>query len=1071
MQGCIKLSIVGIAAFTCSALFAQPSTGDTIAVASSTKNTGKSQVVTGVIKDAATGKPLPAVNVSVPNYAAALTDDNGKFSIRVPDYNTTLYVTGEGFQMKEIALRGNGTVETSLYEESYNSIYDNVTVPFGVKSRNQTTNAIGSVNADGNWNRTLEPVEGYLQGKVAGLQPIMRSGTPNVGAFLALRGYNSLYGTNQPLVVVDGHIFDINDYGPSLISNHYTNAFASIDVKDIENITVIKDAVSTYGTKAANGVILITTSHAKQLATRIDAAVYGGGNFRPAKLPVMEASDYRVYLSDILKSRGWTDDKIQAQPYMNDNPANPDYYRYHNNTDWQSHVLKNSESRNIFLKVTGGDNIAKYSISIGYSKNAGVTEKTDMTKYGVRFNGDINLSRRLTANTNLSYTYYEQNLQDQGLAYKTNPIYLALIKAPFLNTNDVSNNGAVSPNLADTDTLGLSNPLAAVSNIRNNSKAYRFFGGINFRYQLSQSVSIFSLIGVTVDEVREQTFIPGKGIADDTLGNAIAIRRLGGQGKRLFTIFNDTYVDYSKTFNRIHKLQARAGVRYLQTKTEQSVTLGFNSPTDNFISVGTGVSILRKTGGDIGKYKWLNTYVGADYSLYNKYFLALNMAVDGSSRFGAEAKDGIRIGATQPERGPKTGGNAYAVMPSVGASWLVSSEHFMSQVKFVDLLKLRASIGKTGNDDIGNYTSKQGYVSQNLLGLQGLVRANIGNPGIQWESNTKANVGVDVALLKERISLSWDYFQNKTSKMIAYEPAPTASGFTYAITNSGAMKTTGMDFGINARVLNNKDWKLDLGATISYYKNRITELPGDFTITSYGGATVRSAVNNPANIFWGYKTNGVYATDADAAAAGLTKLQTDGSYAAYKGGDVRFVDLNGDKIINDNDRQNIGNPNPDYVGGFNGHLSWKRFAFDAVFTFSKGNQSYNGVRAALEAQSSTNNQLQSVINRWRVPGQITNVPKASYGDPMGNSSFSDRWIEDGSFLRLKVVSLSYDLPLKKGFVKNASVYTTANNLLTFTKYLGFDPEFQATESILSRGIDVGLEPQFKSFTAGLRIGL
>jgi TonB-linked SusC/RagA family outer membrane protein len=855
-------------------------------------------------------------------------------------------------------------------------------------------------------------------------------------------------------------IYDINDYGPSLISNHYTNAFANIDIKDIENITVIKDAVSTYGTKAANGVILITTSHAKQLATKIDAAVYGGGNFVPEKLPVMEASDYRIYLSDILKSRGWTNDQIQAQPYMNDDPNNPNYFRYHNNTDWQSQVLKNSNSKNVYLKVTGGDNIAKYSISIGYLKNAGITDKTDLSKYSVRFNSDINLSRRLTANTNLSYTYYDQALHNQGLAYKTNPIYLALTKAPFLPTNDVADNGAVSPNLADTDTFGISNPAAAATTIRNSSKVYRFFGGINMRYQLTNAFSIFSLIGVTVDEVREQIFVPGKGIANDTVSNAIAERRLGGQAKRLFNLYNDTYLDYSKTFNRVHRFQGRAGVRYMNSKTEQSITTGFNSPTDNFISVGTGVSTLRKTGGDIGRYTWMNTYLGADYALANKYFLAFNLAVDGSSRFGKDVPNALHVS-----------GNSFAVLPSIGASWLVSSEDFMAGMKFVDLLKVRASYGKTGNDDIGNYTAQRSYVSQNLLGVQGLVRANIGNPALQWESNTKANFGVDVAILKERVSFGWSVFQNKTNKMITYEAAPAASGFAYVITNGGAMKTQGMDFSLNARVINKSKLKWDVGMTIAYYKNRVTSLPGDYTVTNFGGASVITQVGSPAMNFFGYKTNGVYTTDAEAQSAGLTKLQTNGTYAPFRGGDVRFVDLNGDKIIDDNDRQVIGNPNPDYTGGFNTKVSWKRFSLEALFNFSKGNQLYNGLRAALEAGSNTNNQLLSVVNRWRAPGQVTNIPKVTYGDPMGNSSFSDRWIEDGSFLRLKVLSLSYNIPFKPGFVKNATFYATANNLLTFTKYLGYDPEFQATESILTRGIDVGLEPQSTSVIGGIRIGL
>lgn len=1063
MQGIIKLSVIGITLFTCSALFAQDNPDTIIVIPMTPANNQNSVIVTGAIKDAGTGKPLAAINVSVPQFSAALTDDNGKFSIKVPSYNSTLFINAEGFQSKEVPLRGLNNVTVALFEEAYNSIYDNVTLPFGVRSQNRTVNAIGSVNTAGAWIQPLESPDTYLHGKVAGLQSITRSGTPGIGAYLLLRGYTSLYATNQPLIVVDGLIYDINDYGSSLIANHYTNALANIDVKDIENITVIKDAVSNYGTKGANGVILITTSHAKQLATRIDAAVFGGINFAPDNLPVMKSGDYRIYLSDVLKSRGWSNTQIQAQPYMNDDQKNPEYFRYHNNTNWQKEVFKKSSSKDIYLKVTGGDNIAKYSISIGYLNNAGVIKNTDLTKYNVRFNSDLNLSKRMTANTNLSYTYYEQNASNQGLATKTNPVYLALIKAPFLNTNVVSDSGAVSPNFALVDTLNVSNPSVAVNSIKANSKVYRFLGGINFNFALTKSINIFSLIGVTVDQVREQTFIPRKGITADTLSNAIGESRLGGQSRRLFNLYNHTYIDYSRNINRTNHIQARAGIRYMNSKSQQSLALGFNSPTDDFISVGTGVAQLRKTAGDIGKYTWVNTYLGADYSLANKYFLSFNVAMDGSSRFGAEAPDGLKIGGT-----------SWAVLPSVGASWLVSSENFMAGSNFIELLKLRASYGLTGNDDIGNYTSKQLYVSQNLLGLQGLVRGNIGNPGLQWETNSKANFGIDASFLKEKINISIDAYRNTTKNMIVYEPLPTIAGFDNTVTNSGGMKTSGVELSLSARVLNSKSFKWDIGINISHYKNTVTTLPdnNNALYTSFGGAALITQVGSPANLFYGYRTNGVYATDAAAAQDNLsTRSTATGNLLPFKGGDIKFSDVNGDKIIDDKDRQVIGDPNPDFFGGMSTKFTWNRLSLEALFTFSQGNDIYNGIRAVLESGSGTNNQLLSIVNRWRAPGQVTNVPKASFGDPMGNSRFSDRWIEDGSFLRIKNVSLSYNIPIKPKFIKYSILYITANNLVTFTKYLGYDPEFLAAESIFARGIDVGLEPQFKSVTAGIRIGL
>jgi TonB-linked SusC/RagA family outer membrane protein len=1015
----------------------------------------------GEIKDAVTNKPLAAVKVFIPDYASVLTDDNGKFIIKVPSYNATLFVSSEGYQAKEIALKGRKNVTAFLQEETSESIYDNAQLPFGAKPLSQAVNAVVSVNTNGNWNRSNETPDGFLQGKASGLSATMRSGTPNAGAYLAIRGYNSLYTNNQPLIVVDGMIYDINDYGNSIISNHYTNALAEIDVRDIENITIIKDGVSTYGTKGANGVILVTTNHPVKLATKIDFATYAGVNFAPKQLPVMQASDYRSYLSDVFKTRPMTDAQIQAHPAFDDNTSNPLYYNYHNNTNWQDEVFKNSVSNNYFLRVTGGDNIAKYGLTMGYMKNGSATQNTDATKYNVRFNADLNLSTRLTVVTNLTYTYYEQRLMNQGLAYKTNPILLALTKSPLLIKNVADAKGGISPNLADRDTFGVSNPAAIIQNMLANSKVYRFFGSISLKYKLSNYVNLYTLGGITTDKVREQIFIPGKGVAYDTLTNAVAFNRSASQTKRIFNLYNETYVDFARTYQHIHKLHARAGIRFLDGSTEQDFVNGYNSATDDFISVGTGAALLRKVGGDIGRYAWFNTFVGADYSLLDKYFLSVNIAADGSSRFGKNIQNVVGIG-----------NNKYAVLPSLGASWLMSSEKFMAGAKNINVLKLRASIAKTGNDDIGNFTSQQSYVSQNLLGVQGLVRGNIANPALQWELNTKANFGVDLSMFNERLNMSIDLYSNNTTKMLTYESLPAATGFQYAITNGGAMKTTGIDFSLSGRIISKKQLKWDMGVLVTVYKNRLTALPGNSTLYTYGNATVISQVGLPGNVFYGLKTRGAYASDAEAAADGLTKRQTDASYAPFKGGDMRFVDLNGDKIIDDKDRQVIGNPNPDYIGAYTNKISWKSFSLEALCTFSKGNQVFNGVRAALESEANANNQLLSVNNRWRAPGQVTATPKASWGDPMGNSSFSDRWIEDGSFFRLKTISLSYDLPINgKKSIKYVTVYATGNNLLTFTKYLGYDPEFYSSETPLARGIDVGLEPQFKSFILGIRMGL
>ncbi|MCX6239745.1 MAG: SusC/RagA family TonB-linked outer membrane protein [Bacteroidia bacterium] len=1017
--------------------------------------------VTGTVKEASTGKALPGINISVPGYSAALTDDKGFFSITVTDKSASLMVSGPGFQRREVPLKGRSSIDVSLFEDSYNSVYDEAHMPYGNVPLNQIAHSVTSFNTTGNWERATETPDSWLQGRVVGLNAVRRSGTPSIGADLFLRGFNSLYATNQPLYVVDGVIYDVNSYGNSLITGHATNPMADIDIKDIDNVTVIKDGASMYGTRGGNGVILITTSVAKEVATKIDFAVYGGFNSTPKLIPVMKAGDYRTYLSDLLKTTGLNDDLIQSLPFMNDNTSNPDYYRYHNETNWQNEVMKNSFNQNYHLRVTGGDDIAKYALSLGYTTNKGIITNTGLTRYFMRFNANLKLSSRLTANANLAFTSSQQDLKDQGINIKTNPLYLGLVKAPFLPIYQMGDDGAQSPNLADTDIFGISNPSAAIQKIQDLNKNYRFSGSFSLRYELSRNFNINTIIGLTFDKVRENIFVPNNGIAHDTVSLAIASNRSGSNVQRLFSLYNDTRISYNQTFDNIHNISANIGARYNSSSSQSDYGLGYNSATDNFVSVGNGSISLRKVGGEIGDWNWLNTYFNTDYKLLSRYFLSFNVAFDGSSRFGKKIHDGMALTCED---------NKFAILPSIAAGWLVSSEKFMSKFNFVDMLKLRTSYGLTGNDDIGNYTSRQYYVSQNLLGMEGLVRGNIGNPQLKWENVAKFDLGMDASLYNERLSFSFDVFKNKTTDMITFEPINTASGFPYAITNNSGMKTSGVELAVNGRILN-RTIKWDIGLNLSTSKNQITKIPNDKLITTtFGGASILTEVGKAANLFYGYKTSGVYATQTEI--SGQFNRTASGNLVPFQAGDVRFVDKNGDKIIDEKDMQVIGNPNPDFVGSFSNVISWKRWSFDALITFSKGNDIYNYTRAKLESMSGGENQMPRVINRWRAEGQVTNVPRAAWGDPSGNSRFSDRWIEDGSYIRLRTLSLTFDFPVKEGYlIKYAKIYATGNNLLTLTKYLGYDPEFSATGSVFSQGVDIGFEPQFRSIQLGVRIGL
>ncbi len=1016
-------------------------------------------LITGKVKDAVTGLGIPGANISIPEVSAAITDENGIFSIETPSNHYSLFVSAAGYGRKQVFVKGKESIEVSLYQDGYSVVYGKVMLPHGETLKELVPYSVTSVNTEGAWDSANETVDSYMQGRVAGVESLRKSGSPDIGANLYLRGYSSLYANNQPLVIVDGMLFDTKSYGTSLVNGYENNPLSTIDIKDIDNITVIKDAVSTYGTKGANGVILITTAKAKDVATRLNFGAYGGYNIAGESTPVLGPDEYRTYLSDILRSKGLTNQEINELPYFSSQQT-PGYYNYHQNTDWQNLVKDNAASQNYYLKVTGGDDIATYALSLGYLTNKGSVVGTNLNRYQTRFNADLNLTQKLKGQINLSFSRNERDLNHQGLDSRLSPVYTALVKAPFLSPYIVNENNISSPNLSYADDFGISNPEAIVSdNMINKINGYRFMGGLSLNYEFNKKFRLNTLFGLTFDKGRENLFVPEVGIAPVTLQVADGYNEASASVQRFFSIYTDTYLSYRQSFTGNHKIQANIGFRYNNNKTEYDTALAYNTASDDFVTLNAGQSTLRTIGGSLGKWNWLNTYANLNYVAKDKYFITFNLAADASSRFGREIGNTLTINKVN-----------YAFLPSVAAAWLMSAEDFMANNSFVESLKLRTSYGLVGNDDIGNYTSTSYYVSQNFLGRQGLLRGNIANPEIKWETNAKFNLGLEASFFTERLNLSLDYYNHNIKDLVVYQPVPDATGFSYVITNAGAMTNSGIELGINSRLINQKNLKWDFGVTIAKNKNEITRLPQNEIISNYNGAVILSRVGQSANLFYGYKTNGIYRSDQEANSSGVqNKIDTE--YFPVAGGDVRFIDVDGNKIIDLDDRQIIGDPNPDFLGSFFTKVDYKRWTLNSLFTFSVGNDVYNAVRAGIESMDGYNNQSIVTMNRWRTDGHVTDIPRATWGDPLMNSRFSDRWIEDGSYLRLRTISLSYNIPLKSNIVRNASIYAIATNLFTMTNYLGYDPEFSANTSIFSRGVDIGLNPQYKSVQLGLRIGL
>ncbi|QDH78963.1 SusC/RagA family TonB-linked outer membrane protein [Echinicola soli] len=1016
--------------------------------------------VAGKVVSKRTGESLEGVAVSYKDLSSTFTNSAGEFKLMVPSSSVTVALRIGDRLIKEYPLNGRTTVDVELSDlELAGAGKQFVQMAYGERPSAQVTGAMSAVDLTESWKNKANMPETSIQGTAAGVNMIRRSGTPGMGADVFIRGLGSLNAKTQPLVVVDGMIYDMNEYDGSIIEGYTSNPLSFIDIKDIDKVTFIKDGGSIYGTKGANGVILITTTRAKDLTTKIDFYTYGGVNIKPKNLPVMEAGEFRPYFTQMLASSGLHANEVINYRYLNDDPDTLGYYNYHNNTDWQNQVMNTTYDQNYFVKVTGGDNIASYALSVGHLKSESVMKGDDFSRTNMRFNADFQITEKLTAGTNVSFSYAVNNLHKYGYGVENiSPLNLGLIKAPFLAPNIYDEAGVLSPNLYDVDSMGISNPSAVVENMQGENRRYRFFGSYNARYEFNDHFSIQSLFGLTIDKNRESFFIPDLGTPEEEGTNALVRNQIGGQVSRVFSSYSDSRFDYTNTFGFAHNLNVGLGFRYNKNKLEEDSGYAFNSGTDDLITLGSGVVTLNESYANVGDWIWMSYYADVTYNFLEKYYLDVTMSVDGSSRFGKDAEGGIGLF-----------GHRFGVFPSVKGAWLVSSEDFMRNSP-LDLLKLRLSYSQTGNDGIGDYRYLQTYQGSNVIANQGLVRANLANTAIQWETNTKLNAGVDLATANSIFAFSVDIYQNTVSDMLTYQPLKTTIGLDYFLANGGEMVNTGVDLGLSARVLD-QDVKLTLAAQVGTYKNEVKELPYDQRTTQVAGGEVITKVGESASMFYGYQTEGVYSTSEEASTAGLMTTLPDGTLEAFGAGDVKFVDQNNDNVIDENDRTIIGDPNPDFYGGFSAHAEYKRFTFDAAFSFSVGNDLYNYVRQQMESMSGYENQLTSVRNRWRTEGQQTNMPRLAYGDPMGNSRFSDRWVEDGSYLRLKTLSVNYAIPVDGKIVKKIDVYASGQNLLTITNYLGHDPEFSYTSSVFGQGVDMGLPPQFASVMLGLKIGL
>jgi TonB-linked SusC/RagA family outer membrane protein len=1035
--------------------------------AAAQESTNKSKMVlTGYVYDAVTKQPIPGASVGIVGVTSTFTDEKGAFGLHKTADNASLQVKATGYATQVVPIKQQTQFTLYLNDASLVTSNQDLIMPFETMDKIRNTASVSTFDGTSFKQRGVASSEELLQG-ASGLNTIARSGAVGSGANFYIRGFNSMNTNTQPLIVVDGMPFDNKAYGTSLIGGNMTTPLSYTEAKDIENVTILKDGTSLYGSKGSNGVILITTIRPKEMITRINFHAYMGANMAPTqRYSMLKADDYRSYLYDMLQSSGkYQQTELQDLPYFNTvKPyeekwgweGNTDYYRYHQETDWQDVVFRNSLSNNYYIDIKGGDDVAVFALSLGYMNHQGIVEGTDFSRYTARFNSRYTMSREFTLTANMSFNYGEKNLKDEGNV-QTNPLMIALNKAPFMTTYFYDETNVRSASLEGADV----NPWVAVNNTMANSKNYRFYTTIAPEYKLGRDLKLAANLGLTTDKTTEVTFYPMQGMSypDHLLGPVTNM--MGRRSLRFFQVYSDVYADYSHQFASDNQLKLRAGFRYEYKTIEEDWSKGYNSSTDDMKSIGSGDPDYARAGGLLGDSRWLSYYANATYTYKNRYYLNADASLDGSSRYGKDAPGLVNMFDTP-----------FAGFGSIGAAWLISSEPFIEMPEWFDLAKIRASIGTAGNDDIGDYAAQKYYTSSPFYKQYGVVRGNISNTELQWESSLKRNIALDAAFLKDRLQVSIDFYSNTTNNLLCSRMLNSDVGLYNYWDNNGTLTNKGVEASVQGRILNG-EVKWDAGMTVSKNTNVLSQYGDNRTLTNFEGGTILTEVGHPIALFYGYKTNGIYQTDAEAATDGLTTLTPNGSVYSYAGGDVRFLNLdNSDQRIDEKDRTVIGDPNPDFFGSFHTSIKWKRFTASALMTYSVGGDVYNVVRMNLESMTGTSNQTAAVNNRWRADDQNATMPRATWGDPAGNARFSDRWIEDGSYAKLKTLSVSYQIPVRNlPVIRNAEVYVTGNNLLTLTKYLGYDPEFNISQNPLYYGIDTGLTPQSASVLFGVRIGL
>jgi len=996
------------------------------------------QTITGTVVDARTGETIIGATVSTPDHAkGVVTNFDGVFSIDVKKLPVKLNISYVGYRPQSLTVYDDEEEVSIQLTERRSFMSDVVVVGYGTQKRTQLTGSVVTVDASVFENSTSATLDGALSGQVAGLNVTASSGQPGAASSIRIRGGNSINASNEPLYVVDGFIYfkDTDNQGTGLGSIESSlNPLATINPNDIESIEVLKDisATAIYGSRGANGVILITTKKGKigEKQARISYGYSIGVSQASKKLDLMNASEWAQYQKTYFSNKGgYTDAEIAALG---------------EGTDWQDAVLRTALQQSHEFSINGAGDKNRYSFSANYTDQDGVIINSGFQRYNFHTNLEWELRKNLRFGVNATYGRSKQN----GLTTTEEQVYNS---SPF--SGGITNSFVYA--LLTPPVISIYNTDGSYNFTNPYEYAYFAIGdhAANAVYDLNESVAeninnyllsnvwasyrlgdftLKATVGYNSEKIT-QNYFSG---AYTSLG--MATSGIGGVGNRQSDIWQQEYtLTYEKDFADLHHIDALVGfTRQNTTSTYSSVrTNSFTNETLKQYNLGDGAGIYTPQTG-ISESTLNSLIARANYTFANRYNATATLRADNSSRFAKSHRWGY--------------------FPSLGLSWNVDREKFLQNVKAIDNLKLRLTGGVVGNQEIPDYAFTTSYATGSYAGSSSYSKNNTANDNLKWETTASYNVGIDLGLWRNKLNIVFDAYYKKTSDLLLEVPMGFASGVTSQIQNVGNVVNKGVELAASLSLIHRRSLSWSVSANVAHNSNEITSMGTTNNVILGSDKQQILRTGESLGAFYGLQFDGIVQSGED-----VSKLPTVNGQTP-KAGDVKFVDINGDQRIDGNDRTILGSTQPVLTYGFGSQFNYRNFDASISFAGSYGNKLYNALGRRLEQTGDSYNVLTTVKDSWTAENGGNTLALAS--TTRAFSYIDDRYVQSASYLKLRNLTIGYRLPLPKSFPLGVRIYATGSNLFSITPYKGYDPE-------VASGTDRGAYPSSRSFVFGVNLTL